>query len=246
MAWTKKEFLELTKVCIERYSELLCEEIDRDIDNIKDDDAISGLYIEAYWRKYIDMIFEINKILVKTDDIDSRLSLIQEIFYEHIDLPSKEMKVDVKNRLEWLKKNVVKRFEQDVRKTIDFNDVVSPIEHIFIMEWKYSRIEDRLHVILNPQTPIETDRGVFTIDFIVMNEHGDNKKPIFAIELDGHDFHEKSKLQVESDKKRERAIIRKGIKVLRFSGSEIVKNARGCIKEIEEYLKSENNGLTTG
>lgn len=58
-----------------------------------------------------------------------------------------------------------------------------------------------------------------------------------AIELDGHAFHEKTKEQVAHDKKRERAIVRAGLPVLRVSGHEIWRNARACVLEVVEYFR---------
>ena len=239
MEITEAEFLEIAKALISKWSELTCEEIDKDIIAIQEGDTINSVYIRAYWEKFINTLLYSDYFIKKSDNVEDRLSLIHEIFYDQLDFPSKEMKIDVKNRFEWLKKRVVKDYESNVKKTIDLNRVVSPIEQIFIMEWKFSNIEDKLHLRLKPQTPIETDKGVFKIDFIVIDENGGDNKFIIAIELDGHDFHEKTKLQVEKDKKRERAIVRKGIYVLRFSGSEIIKDARGCIKEITGYLEKE-------
>lgn len=42
-----------------------------------------------------------------------------------------------------------------------------------------------------------------------------------AIELDGHDFHEKTKEQAQKDKERDRILQHGGYKVLRYTGSEV-------------------------
>lgn len=54
----------------------------------------------------------------------------------------------------------------------------------------------------------------------------------WVIECDGHDFHEKTKEQATSDKKRDRYLTANGWKILRFSGSEIYKDAYGVAVEI--------------
>ncbi|MBE7468265.1 MAG: hypothetical protein DPW09_34290 [Anaerolineae bacterium] len=60
------------------------------------------------------------------------------------------------------------------------------------------------------------------------------------IELDGHDGH-KSKEDRTRDAKRERYLERKGYRVIRFTGSEIYKNARQCVQEVVDFLNSMDN-----
>jgi len=76
----------------------------------------------------------------------------------------------------------------------------------------------------------------YRVDFLIWSPaNGDNT---VAVEIDGHDFHEKTKHQVVRDKRRERAIVATGLKVLRFSGSEIFKDACSCAKEALAILDS--------
>jgi very-short-patch-repair endonuclease len=56
------------------------------------------------------------------------------------------------------------------------------------------------------------------------------------VECDGHDWHEKTKAQAQRDKARDRYCVRVGWKVLRFTGSEIVRNADGCAEEVGEVI----------
>ncbi len=44
---------------------------------------------------------------------------------------------------------------------------------------------------------------------------------MMVVECDGHDFHEKTKEQARRDKQRDRFLVSKGYKVLRYTGSEI-------------------------
>jgi len=51
--------------------------------------------------------------------------------------------------------------------------------------------------------------------------------PLFwgvAIEIDGHDFHEKTKAQASADRKRDRAVQCAGYSVIRFTGSDIYRD----------------------
>lgn len=51
------------------------------------------------------------------------------------------------------------------------------------------------------------------------------------VELDGHDFHERTKEQAARDKKRDRDMVVGGDVVLRFTGSEIIKDPTKCMRE---------------
>lgn len=68
-----------------------------------------------------------------------------------------------------------------------------------------------------------------------------------AVELDGHDFHERTRAQSERDKSRDRALQRAGWLALRFTGSEVHRNVKGCWDELDElvygiYLGDEPEG----
>jgi hypothetical protein len=52
-----------------------------------------------------------------------------------------------------------------------------------------------------------------------------------CVELDGHDFHERTKVQAQRDKSRDRAILAAGAAVARFTGSEVWRNTHSCAKE---------------
>ncbi len=49
-----------------------------------------------------------------------------------------------------------------------------------------------------------------------------------AVECDGHDFHERTKEQARRDRSMDRWLQSQGIAILRFTGSEIWKDAREC------------------
>ncbi len=57
-----------------------------------------------------------------------------------------------------------------------------------------------------------------------------------AVELDGHEWHERTKEQAAKDKARDRFLVRKGYRVLRFTGSEIHKDVGRCAIEVLNIL----------
>lgn len=86
-------------------------------------------------------------------------------------------------------------------------------------------------------TPQATVPGVGHVDF-VLSAYGCGKVKRLAIECDGHDFHEKTKEQAARDKSRDRALVQAGMHVIRFTGSEIFRDAESCVRQIEAILET--------
>jgi very-short-patch-repair endonuclease len=58
-----------------------------------------------------------------------------------------------------------------------------------------------------------------------------------VVECDGHDFHERTREQAAHDKRRDRYMQAAGWRVLRFTGSEIHRDAARCADEIRAFLR---------
>lgn len=58
----------------------------------------------------------------------------------------------------------------------------------------------------------------------------------FAVELDGHEFHEKTKSQAQRDKSRDRRSAAEGWITLRFTGSEVFADPDACLSELHEQF----------
>jgi very-short-patch-repair endonuclease len=67
----------------------------------------------------------------------------------------------------------------------------------------------------------------YRLDFALVT---DTQK--IAIEVDGHDFHERTKEQAARDKARDRTLVLDGWTVLRFTGSEVWRDARACVTDV--------------
>lgn len=76
---------------------------------------------------------------------------------------------------------------------------------------------------VTPQAKVDNYRVDFRIEarFGPLVGTNDIASAVVAVELDGHDFHEKTKQQVRRDKQRERHIAGTGLPVVRFAGSEV-------------------------
>ena len=79
-------------------------------------------------------------------------------------------------------------------------------------------------------------RPDFAISSWVFEDKDDSIPPfIIIIEVDGHDFHEKTKEQAERDKSRDRFMTTTNAKVLRFTGREVWRDAESCAYQALEY-----------
>lgn len=89
-----------------------------------------------------------------------------------------------------------------------------------------------------PQKRFNFDGKTFIADFSFEKYFPgkDHSEILCIVELDGHDFHNRTKDQVCRDKKRDRAFLNNNIFTFRFSGSEVFKKCESCISEMESFL----------
>lgn len=78
--------------------------------------------------------------------------------------------------------------------------------------------------------------GNYYADFIISFESPYVEENYVAIEIDGHEWHEKTKEQAARDKKRERYFLRKDFPVMRFTGSEVFYSLEQCVIECYEIM----------
>lgn len=122
-------------------------------------------------------------------------------------------------------------------------DCESPIEQMLALELidvvgNKSDIPMLLNVVdVCNQEWIRCRDGVYRVDFLIPVEYWNCRK-YYIIECDGHEFHQKTKQQVERDNKRTRNLQLSGYDVIRFSGTEIFKSARNCALEVKRIIQS--------
>ena len=71
-------------------------------------------------------------------------------------------------------------------------------------------------------------------DFVITNSYFEHHK--FAIEIDGHQWHEKTKEQAISDRKKDRAYLNNLVIPIRFTGSDVFHDAKNCVLETLEVV----------
>lgn len=77
--------------------------------------------------------------------------------------------------------------------------------------------------------------GRYVPDFLILAEQ-DGRIFKCVVEVDGHDFHEKTKEQAAHDKKRDRWFQTNGYSVLRFTGSEVYADPKGCAGQVHDHV----------
>lgn len=94
---------------------------------------------------------------------------------------------------------------------------------------------DRVGVLsIVPQAAI----GPYRIDIALYEKWYDGSEVKLAIECDGHEFHQRTKEQAARDKRRDRFLLSQGWTPLRFTGSEIHRDAAQCVEEIVSFYRS--------
>ena len=106
----------------------------------------------------------------------------------------------------------------------------SPIEVMFLAAAELLRphLPARDAVKLEQQVSV----GAYRVDFcFTVNDTKDNPVRL-VVELDGHDFHERTKEQAAKDKRRDRTLVAADYQVMRFTGSEVWANPFACVEEV--------------
>jgi very-short-patch-repair endonuclease len=86
-------------------------------------------------------------------------------------------------------------------------------------------------LIFSPQTWIvHQKKPRYRVDFMIYYEG-----TAYAVEVDGHDWH-KSKRQRAYDAARDRFLEMRGVSTIRFTGSEIHRDVRGCVFQLIDCL----------
>jgi len=107
----------------------------------------------------------------------------------------------------------------------------SPIERIAFMYLIKAANENFPPMALRIEEQFRV--GPYKVDFMVIHRDTDT---YIAIECDGHEFHEKTKEQAARDKKRDRYLAKKGIIVLRYTGSQICSNPMEIYNDVCQII----------
>lgn len=105
------------------------------------------------------------------------------------------------------------------------------------MAGSVTRSADDGQVLFVPQLEVDTDGPRYRLDIAVLDVNADKTlRQKIAIECDGHEFHDRTKEQATRDRARDRALQSHGWKVLRFTGSDIVRGPTWAAAEVIGFV----------
>ena len=79
----------------------------------------------------------------------------------------------------------------------------------------------------------QANYGRFRVDFALVSANRDETPyRCIVVEVDGHEWHERSKEQAEYDRARDRSIVANGASIFRFTGREVWRDADRCASEV--------------
>lgn len=116
----------------------------------------------------------------------------------------------------------------------------SPLELAFTIWWDLCAYQYG-EATLRPQVPVTIGDDAFRLDFIataVKTPTVVSPLTCVAIELDGHDFHERTQEQVTRRNYRDRRLQEHGWTVLHFSGSEFHRDPEAVIDAIQRAART--------
>lgn len=129
----------------------------------------------------------------------------------------------------------------------------SPIEKIFYVAFEIvclfrrDELPDFVDCMYSyPQLEIETNAHRYIADFSIGAENEEGIYTILLVECDGHEFHQKTKKQVEHDNTRQYELKMVGYDILRFSGSQIYNDPFKCANDVFDYALLKLNGGKNG
>lgn len=104
----------------------------------------------------------------------------------------------------------------------------------------FATLDDFTSATLDERTPTvgvvpQAQIGPYRVDFLVA-ARAQWGMATLVVECDGFDFHNATEEQAIADKTRDRWLMDKGHRVVRFRGSEIHASAAGCAEEVADRL----------
>ncbi len=121
----------------------------------------------------------------------------------------------------------------------DCRNIKSPIEQLFVVALNLVCAENYVTFSLSDSLPEDGDDltvipqlkiGSYFIDFVLLQLP---RNIVVCVELDGHQFHDRNEKQRRYEKARDRFLVSKGLKVIHFTGSEVVKDP--CAVALEAF-----------
>lgn len=112
----------------------------------------------------------------------------------------------------------------------------SPMESLLWAGWQMVKDRTRLTPAANLVAESQVTMGNYRADFLFCINNKQGQRLRLVVEVDGHEFHERTKEQAARDKARDRWMTGQGYQVMRFTGSEVYANPFKVGTEIADHL----------
>lgn len=151
-----------------------------------------------------------------------------EAFREYV---STSPSVQIKERFGGVRNDFCVCYSEDDDLSEEYSDpqkmIIFDLKHT--VSWKKAYQTFSLCLNADP-SPIDGYKPDFFIDEPNFCVEG------FAIEIDGHEWHEKTKEQAANDRRKDRAYLKNGIRPIRFTGTEVFHDPISCVRETLEIV----------
>lgn len=114
--------------------------------------------------------------------------------------------------------------------------IESPHFHPSMIQGDLITVMPSSGLYLFPQFEVTFSKSYRADFLLVVNNSDESKLKKMIVECDGHEFHERTKEQAARDKGRDREFTTAGYTVMRFTGSEITRDAIACAKQCLRFL----------
>ena len=142
---------------VKRWFELMLERCDQDIARLDKIELFNQLVLRARWEKEIDLLLAAYSCMEKYDSDRGKIELLTKTFGDQLGLPGQSLPADIEQRLDWYKKRVAAEYERSLKNEVNLHSITSPIEQIFLMEWRLLGVDSRHGVKIRPQHELTLD-----------------------------------------------------------------------------------------
>jgi very-short-patch-repair endonuclease len=108
----------------------------------------------------------------------------------------------------------------------------SPLEHLFHAACEFMGVDGRNGMAGKVRVSQQAAIGNYRADFLFEVQTQEGKWDRLVVEIDGHEYHERTKEQAARDKARDRYMTGEGIHLMRFAGTEVWGNPFACVDEV--------------
>jgi hypothetical protein len=134
--------VDLSRRFIQKWFELMLKEINEDLAELNGVELWDQLVLRAKWEKTIELLGACHSATEKYKTPAGEFELIAQYYGDQLGLPAQSFPSDIKARLDWYKRRIASQYERTVKADVNKHQSTSPIEQIFLMEWRFLQVDE--------------------------------------------------------------------------------------------------------